>query len=121
MKEKKRTGKEAFILELLGDPIYKPMRLREIASLLRLDKAQRKDLYEVLDELSAEGKVVMDNKGRYEKRNPKRSVIIVPTMTAERNTKSRADGEMPARLIFRREYRLRVFLSDIPKGSALWK
>lgn len=71
-KRKELEKRKKFIMELLGDPVYKPMRLREIASLLRLDKAQRKDLYEVLDELSAEGKVVMDNKGRYEKRSPKK-------------------------------------------------
>ena len=71
-KRKELEKRKKFILELLGDPIYKPMRLREIASLLRLDKAQRKDLYEVLDELSSEGKIVMDNKGRYEKRSPKK-------------------------------------------------
>lgn len=71
-KRKELEKRKKFILELLGDPIYKPMRLREIASLLRLDKAQRKDLYEVLDELSSDGKIVMDNKGRYEKRSPKK-------------------------------------------------
>ncbi|MDO4274739.1 MAG: ribonuclease R [Eubacteriales bacterium] len=59
------------MLELLGDPIYKPMRLRELAVLLRLDKGQRKDLYEVLDELSLEGKVAMDDKGRYVKASGK--------------------------------------------------
>ena len=29
-------------MELLGDPLYKPMRLREIASLLQLDKSEKK-------------------------------------------------------------------------------
>ena len=41
MKEKNLDKKDLdrrkkFILELMGDPVYKPMRLREIASLLRL-------------------------------------------------------------------------------------
>lgn len=68
MQRKKETEKrKKFILELLSDPLYRPMRLREIASLLRLDKGQRKELYDVLDELSCEGKVSMDSKGRYEK------------------------------------------------------
>lgn len=71
-KRKELEKRKKFILELLGDPVYKPMRLREIASLLRLDKAQRKDLYEVLDQLMAEGKAVMDSKGRYEKGNAKK-------------------------------------------------
>ena len=72
MKKKELEKKKSFIMELLGDPIYKPMRLREMVSLLRLNKEQRKELNQVLDELSAEGKVVMDNKGRYAKASGKR-------------------------------------------------
>lgn len=34
--------RKKFIMELLGDPLYKPMRLREIASLLQLDKSEKK-------------------------------------------------------------------------------
>lgn len=71
MKKKELDKRKKFMLELLGDPIYKPMRLRELAVLLRLDKGQRKDLYEVLDELSLEGKVAMDDKGRYVKASGK--------------------------------------------------
>lgn len=66
MKKKDIERRKKFILELLGDPIYKPMRLREIATLLRLSKEEKRDLYDVLDELCYEGKVSVDNKGRYE-------------------------------------------------------
>ena len=55
------------MMELLGDPVYQPLRFREIAGLLRLSKAEKKDLYEVLDELVAEGKAELDSKGRYSK------------------------------------------------------
>ena len=51
----------------MGDPIYQPMRLREISSLLRLSKEEKRELYDVLDELCEEGKVSVDRKGRYEK------------------------------------------------------
>ena len=67
MKKKDIERRKKFILELLGDPIYKPMRLREITTLLRLSKEEKRDLYDVLDELCYEGKVSVDNKGRYEK------------------------------------------------------
>lgn len=67
MKKKDIERRKKFILELLGDPIYKPMRLREIATLLRLSKEEKRDLYDALDELCYEGKVSVDNKGRYEK------------------------------------------------------
>lgn len=67
MSKKDIERRKKFMLELLGDPIYKPMRLREIATLLRLSKEEKRDLYDILDELCDEGKVSVDHKGRYEK------------------------------------------------------
>ena len=67
MSKKDIERRKKFMLELLGDPIYKPMRLREIATLLRLSKEEKRDLYDVLDELCDEGEVSVDHKGRYEK------------------------------------------------------
>lgn len=57
--------RKKFIQELLGDPLYKPMRLREIASLLHLSKTEKEDLYEVLESLLKERKAKVDAKGRY--------------------------------------------------------
>ena len=67
MSKKDMDRRKKFILELMGDPIYQPMRLREISSLLRLSKEEKRELYDVLDELCEEGKVSVDCKGRYEK------------------------------------------------------
>ena len=67
MSKKDMDRRKKFILELMGDPIYQPMRLREISSLLRLSKEEKRELYDVLDELCEEGKVSVDGKGRYEK------------------------------------------------------
>lgn len=67
MSKKGMDRRKKFILELMGDPIYQPMRLREISSLLRLSKEEKRELYDVLDELCEEGKVSVDRKGRYEK------------------------------------------------------
>ena len=67
MSKKDMDRRKKFILELMGDPIYQPMRLREISSLLRLSKEEKRELYDVLDELREEGKVSVDRKGRYEK------------------------------------------------------
>ena len=67
MSKKDMDRRKKFILELMGDPIYQPMRLREISSLLRLSKEEKRELYDVLDELCREGKVSVDSKGRYEK------------------------------------------------------
>ena len=57
MSKKDMDRRKKFILELMGDPIYQPMRLREISSLLRLSKEEKRELYDVLDELCEEGKV----------------------------------------------------------------
>lgn len=67
MSKKDMDRRKKFILKLMGDPIYQPMRLREISSLLRLSKEEKRELYDVLDELCEEGKVSVDRKGRYEK------------------------------------------------------
>lgn len=67
MSKKDMDRRKKFILELMGDSIYQPMRLREISSLLRLSKEEKRELYDVLDELCEEGKVSVDRKGRYEK------------------------------------------------------
>ena len=67
MSKKDMDRRKKFILELMGDPIYQPMRLREISSLLRLSKEEKRELYDVLDALCEEGKVSVDRKGRYEK------------------------------------------------------
>ena len=64
-KDREFDKRKKFMMELLGDPVYQPMRFREIAGLLRLSKDEKKDLYRVLDDLVAEGKADLDSKGRY--------------------------------------------------------
>ena len=91
MKKKELEKKKKFIMELLGDPIYKPMRLREIASLLRLNKEQKKELNQVLDELSAEGRVVMDKKGRYTKVSGKCKKYPVSARAARQEPQVKGD------------------------------
>ena len=66
-KDRDFDKRKKFMMELLGDPVYQPMRFREIAGLLRLSKDEKKDLYRVLDDLVAEGRADLDSKGRYSK------------------------------------------------------
>ena len=66
-KDRNFDKRKKFMMELLGDPVYQPMRFRELAGLLRLSKEEKKDLYRVLDDLVAEGKADLDSKGRYSK------------------------------------------------------
>ena len=66
-KDRDFDKRKKFMMELLGDPVYQPMRFREIAGLLRLSKDEKKDLYRVLDDLVAEGRADLDSKGRNSK------------------------------------------------------
>ena len=65
MNRKDIDRRKKFILELMGDPVYKPMRLRELSSLLRLSREEKRELFDVLDSLCEDGKITQDNKGRY--------------------------------------------------------
>ena len=65
MNRKDIDRRKKFILELMGDPVYKPMRLRELSSLLRLSREEKRELFDVLDSLCEDGKISQDNKGRY--------------------------------------------------------
>ena len=42
-KDREFDKRKKFMMELLGDPVYQPMRFREIAGLLRLSKDEKKD------------------------------------------------------------------------------
>ena len=131
MKRSKNFEKrKKFIMELLGDPLYKPMRLREIASLLQLDKSEKKELFDVLDELCAQGKAEVDNKGRYSKVSGKRRDRTKEKRSSERQ-KSRSVAvreENAERRIMRNivsprrtEPSWRELLLVITRALALWK
>lgn len=127
MSKKDMDRRKKFILELMGDPIYQPMRLREISSLLRLSKEEKRELYDVLDELCEEGKVSVDRKGRYEKVKGKwkkkkddryyddRREEYGSEYGRKKKDKNKKDKNKKSS---RRESRLREPSSDIPKVSA---
>lgn len=51
--------------ELLHDPSYVPMKLKELAILLDIPKSQREELREVMDALVTEGKAGISKRGKY--------------------------------------------------------
>ena len=65
MEEKLMEERKNMLLDLMKDPTYVPMKLKELAMLLGVPKEQRKDLEEVLNELVASGKVGISKKGKY--------------------------------------------------------
>lgn len=64
IKTKMKSRKDV-VYELIGDDQCKAMKRREMAVFLRIPKGERQELYDILDELCAEGKVVTDKRGRY--------------------------------------------------------
>ncbi len=61
----KMKSRKDIIYELIGDDRCKAMKRREMAVFLRIPKGERQELYDILDELCAEGKAVTDKRGRY--------------------------------------------------------
>jgi len=55
------------IYELICDPIYVPMKIKEMAIFLNLPKERRVELEEILDALEAEGKIERTAKNKYHK------------------------------------------------------
>ena len=62
LKRKKET-----VLSLMNDPMYSPMKIKDIAVFLDIPKVQREELQEVLDSLLDEGKIRISAKGKYGK------------------------------------------------------
>lgn len=67
MTEEQLTQRKAMLLKLFEDPAYVPMKIKELALLLQVQREQRDDLKEVLDLLLSEGKIGISKKGKYGK------------------------------------------------------
>lgn len=52
---------------LLHEPLYTPMKIKELAMLLNIPKEQREELQLVMDTLVAEGRASISQKGKYSK------------------------------------------------------
>ena len=59
--------KKNVLLALMSDPMYKPMRIREIAVCLDVPKSRRGELEETLNALVEEGKIRVSGRGKYGK------------------------------------------------------
>lgn len=67
MKEKKKEARKKLICELMEDPLYVPMKEKELAVLLQVAKEEREELKQILEELLAEGKLALTKRGKYKK------------------------------------------------------
>ena len=65
MKKTVLKNRKKMICDMISSREYVPMRAKEIAVLLQIPKARRKELEEVLEVLTEEGKIEADRRGRY--------------------------------------------------------
>lgn len=65
MRQEDFETRKKTIYDFICDEHYVPMKLKEMAMLLNIPKTQREDLQEVLDALTAEGKISQSSKGKY--------------------------------------------------------
>ena len=72
--EKEKHSREArkkVICDLVHDPIYVPMKEKELAAFLQVAKEEKEEFRSVLRELLAEGRLMLTVKGKYQKSNGK--------------------------------------------------
>ncbi|MCM1214814.1 MAG: ribonuclease R [Lachnospiraceae bacterium] len=61
----KKDKRKKVICDLVNDPLYVPMKEKELASFLQVAREDREELKAVLGELLAEGKLTLTAKGKY--------------------------------------------------------
>ena len=64
-----REKRKELLKALVHDPIYVPMKEKELAALLSVASEDRKELRSILQELLAEGELMVTSKGKYQKNN----------------------------------------------------
>lgn len=57
--------KRAMLEELISDKEYKPLRFKELVAFLQVPKESKHELKEALDQLIAQGKIILDSLSRY--------------------------------------------------------
>lgn len=69
--ENSAEKRKKVICDLVNDPVYVPMKEKELAMLLQVAKEDRDEFRRILQELLAEGKLMLTVKGKYMKSNGK--------------------------------------------------
>ncbi len=57
--------RKKIIYEFICDPMYVPMKFKEMAMVLNVSKEQKDDLRRILQELETEGKIFLSKRGKY--------------------------------------------------------
>ncbi len=59
--------RKKIVYDVIMDDAYKPLKLREFAYLFQVSGKEREELGQILNELVAEGKISVNNRGKYKK------------------------------------------------------
>ena len=59
--------KKQMILDIITSEEYKPLKFKELAYLLQVSQERKQELREVLDALISDGKIMVTEKGKYQK------------------------------------------------------
>lgn len=65
MQDYQKEKLSRLIVDLVRDPIYQPMKAKEMAMLIGIPKAERVALQEVLDDLVSQGRIGISQRGKY--------------------------------------------------------
>ena len=71
MEQDKKEKRKKVICDLVEDALYVPMKEKELAVFLQVAKEDKEDFKAILQELLAEGKLMVTVKGKYMKSNGK--------------------------------------------------
>ena len=63
--------RKRMVYEFICDDMYVPMKIKEIAIVLGVSRAEREELVKVLDALVADGKIAISKRGKYAKAEAK--------------------------------------------------
>jgi len=67
--KKSLEARKKIICDLVHDPVYVPMKEKELAVFLQVAREDREELREILRQLLAEGKLMLTARGKYQKSN----------------------------------------------------
>lgn len=76
MDKEQFENRKKMLYDFICDDLYVPMKTKEIAIMLRVEKAQRGELQGILDALVEEGKIEISKKGKYTKSSEKYSTGV---------------------------------------------
>ena len=78
--------RKKMIYDFICDELYVPMKAKEMAIVLNVPKSQRGELLEVLDALTADGKVEISGRGKYVKSEGKNCTAFYICSSAKGDT-----------------------------------